>query len=833
VAKWYGLDEAEIDTTEPELWIYDERLLVRSERPQELVWRIDVSPPYLSAINELVLVNAQTGAVSLHFNQIDSALNRTIYNNNNTFSGLPGLGPVRTEGGPVHAVTDVNEAYDHAGDTYNFYLTNHGRDSLDGAGMGLVSTVRYCEPTFPCPYNNAFWNGSQMAYGDGLTSDDTVGHELTHGVTQFTSNLFYYYQSGAINESLSDVWGEFIDLGNGAGTDTPAVRWLLFEDDTGGASRNMSNPPAFGDPDKMTSGNYWTTAADSGGVHTNSGINNKAAYLMVDGGTFNGKTVTAMGITKVAKIYYEAQTNLLTSGSDYGDLYNALYQGCLNLVGTSGISSADCQEVRDATDAVEMNLEPTPGFNPEAAMCPAGQAPTALFSDDLESGGGNWVASTITGPNAWGLVTDFAHSGTVSLYANGFWLSSDSYVRMASNVALPSASSPYLWFAHAYDFESPNYDGGFLEYSTNSGGSWSDAGSLIDSGQAYDGAINAGFGNPAAGHAAYLDTSHGYVSTRVNLASLTGQSVRFRWRQSTDSSFGDIGWLLDDVRIYTCGVAWQASNFAWYQANPSSGCNLSMPIPPSSPAATGLCATFDLTIPTGTYTYRSVLKLDGNPIVDANFPGTNLYSGTWHQRFPTATGPGAYVFEVWVNGVMIGSGQVVIAGTPTPTFTPTPTPTPTATPIPTPTPTPTATPIPTPSPTPSPSPTPMGVDSDNDGIDDAQDNCRYWTNAGQALPPWPVATDDPDCDGFSTAEEFSMNTYWDFQCPITILFDAWPPDFTKDRLVNIIDVLAIKPAFNLPAASNPRFDLSSGGGTNINIVDVLVMKNFFTMTCTP
>ena len=135
VAKWYGLDESEIETSQTELWIFDERLLRRSERPQELVWRIDVSPVYLSAIKELVLVNAQSGGVSLHFNQIDSALNRTIYDNNNTTSGLPGLGPVRTEGGPAHAVTDVNEAYDYTGDTYDFYLTNHGRDSLDNAGM--------------------------------------------------------------------------------------------------------------------------------------------------------------------------------------------------------------------------------------------------------------------------------------------------------------------------------------------------------------------------------------------------------------------------------------------------------------------------------------------------------------------------------------------------------------------------------------------------------------------------------------------------------------------------------------------------------------------------
>ena len=100
-----------------------------------------------------------------------------------------------------------------------------------------------------------------MYYGTGFTSgDDVVGHELAHGVTEFTSNLFYYYQSGAINESLSDVFGELVDLTNGRGTDTPAVRWQLGEDLPAiGVIRDMENPrpPAAPDPDRMTSPDYF------------------------------------------------------------------------------------------------------------------------------------------------------------------------------------------------------------------------------------------------------------------------------------------------------------------------------------------------------------------------------------------------------------------------------------------------------------------------------------------------------------------------------------------------------------------------------------------------
>ena len=134
----------------------------------------------------------------------------------------------------------------------------------------------------PCPLDNAFWNGAQMVYGESFAgADDVVGHELTHGVTDATSRLLYYGESGAINESMSDVMGELIDLGNGI--DQPADNWLLGEDLPIGEIRSMINPPSFGDPDKMTSTLYFGGPQDSHGVHTNSGVDNKAAYLIARG----------------------------------------------------------------------------------------------------------------------------------------------------------------------------------------------------------------------------------------------------------------------------------------------------------------------------------------------------------------------------------------------------------------------------------------------------------------------------------------------------------------------------------------------------------------------
>jgi Zn-dependent metalloprotease len=481
---------------------------------------------------------------------------RSTYTANNG-SGLPGTFLCNQNQSPC-TVGDAhaNAAHLYAAQTYDFYKTYHNRDSIDNAGLTIISTVHY-----KSGYANAFWNGSQMVYGDAYgfpLADDVVAHELTHGVTQYESNLFYYYQSGAINEALSDIWGEFVDQTNGQGNDSPGVKWLMGEDVSGlGALRNMANPPAFGDPDKMTSPLYYGGDGDNGGVHTNSGVLNKAAFLIADGGVFNGKAVTGLGITKAAPVFYETQTNMLTSGSDYADVYNALYQACLNLVGGSqGITYNDCLEVRDATDAVEMNKQPLTGSAPEAALCPANTALlNTLFSDDLESGPANWTFSAVSGFSSWSRTTDYAASSLYMLWGNDANTNSDSVAAMNLNVALPPGAQAYLHFKHAFGFEDylgRYYDGGWLEYSTNGGGSWNDAGPLFSGGQNYNGSIIAGFGNPNAGHQALIADSHGYVSSRFDLSSLAGQNIRFRWRMSTDPSFSDLGWVVDDVRLHTC-----------------------------------------------------------------------------------------------------------------------------------------------------------------------------------------------------------------------------------------------------------------------------------------
>ena len=241
-AKTHGVSAATLVATTPELWVYSPGIIGPASGPAALVWRMDVTPTAIAPIRELVLVDAQRGSIPLHFNQTETARNRNTYTANNT-TGLPGT-LVCNEANPCLSPPNdahVSTAHIYAGDTYDFYLANHARDSLNGAGLTLTSTVH-----FNVNYFNAFWNGSQMVYGDAAgfpLADDVVAHELTHGVTQDTSNLFYYYQSGAINESFSDVWGELVDLVNGKGNDTAGVRWQLGEDISGlGAIRNMQDP---------------------------------------------------------------------------------------------------------------------------------------------------------------------------------------------------------------------------------------------------------------------------------------------------------------------------------------------------------------------------------------------------------------------------------------------------------------------------------------------------------------------------------------------------------------------------------------------------------------
>jgi bacillolysin len=630
--------------SQPRLEIFNRGMLDEGAFPTRLAWFVEA---HGDALREFIWIDAETGASLLNFSQLPEARNRTVYD---VALGtmLPGT-LVRSEGGPASPVTDVNQAYDYAGVTYDYFFTQHGRDSFDGAGAEIKSSVRYRHPSQPgVPYQNAFWSGTlrQMVYGEGFAAaDDVVGHELTHAVIEYSANLLYYNQSGALNESYADIFGETIDQLSalGGGNDGPAARWVLAEDLAAfpGGIRNMMTPTAFGDPGKLSDPQFvcrsdaWTSpTADLGGVHSNSGVPNHAFALMVDGGAYNGQTIAGIGVLKASLIQYRALTTYLTSGSGFRDNSAALNQSCTDLLGIGGITAGDCTQVATAILAVEMAnpLSCTGATPPPATFCPLGGNPVPLFADGFESGGGNWGVSSTSAAN-WGLINDFAKNGRIAGYGVDANVISDHRIAMNSAVAIPPNAR--MAFDHAFEFEhigtSFFYDGGVIEYSTNNGTTWTDAGGLIDAGQAYNGTLDPT--NALGARTAFARSSFGYTGSRLNLATLAGQSVRFRFRVGTDPSVGSLGWAIDNIVIYTCsGVT-------------------TGPLPPTGFAATSIVGnqvTFNWTPPVGGSPPTGYLiaggvtpgSVDASVQTGSTFPGFSLQAptGSFYVRVYTLSG---------------------------------------------------------------------------------------------------------------------------------------------------------------------------------------------------
>lgn len=272
-----------------------------------------------------------------------SGKNRTVYDAKNG-SNLSSSVVVRKEGDPASNDVAVNEAYDGSGATYDLFKNIYGRDSIDGNGLPLNSYVHYQKN-----YDNAFWDGSRMVYGDGdgelfnrfTIAIDVMGHELTHGVTQYEAKLVYSQQPGALNESMSDVFGSLVkqySLNQTADqSDWLIGQGLLASGVNGVALRSMKAPgtayndPVLGkDPQPAHMKDYVTTISDNGGVHINSGIPNRAFYL----------TATEIGgfaWEKAGQIWYITLRDKLTSTSNFQSCADLTYQTAGELFGTNSI----------------------------------------------------------------------------------------------------------------------------------------------------------------------------------------------------------------------------------------------------------------------------------------------------------------------------------------------------------------------------------------------------------------------------------------------------------------------------------------------------------------
>ena len=285
---------------------------------------------------------------------------RLVYDMNhiNLMQLLPGK-LVRSEGDSPVSDEAANEAYDYSGVTYDFYKEIFNRNSLDDRGMSLISSVH-----FGTRFNNAFWNGEQMVYGDGdgslfirfTKALDVVAHELTHGVVQHTSNLQYLNESGALNEHFADAMSALVKQWH-LKQDVTQADWMLGDAIMGSrvtakclrtfkAEKAYENDPILGtDPQPKHMKDKYTGFDDNGGVHINSGIPNHAFYLVA-------MELGGNAWEKVGPIWYQTLKNL-NQFSDFQEAASMTNEVAGTMFGTGSIEQ---QAVKKAWDGVGITV---------------------------------------------------------------------------------------------------------------------------------------------------------------------------------------------------------------------------------------------------------------------------------------------------------------------------------------------------------------------------------------------------------------------------------------------------------------------------------------------
>ena len=733
-----------------------------------LAYQVEVSNG--ADLHKDVFVDAMTGKVLDAINRVQDALFRRAYDGMNEvppYTNYPS-NPFWVEGDPFPTGTaEADNMILASGETYNHFENAFTFDS-GGLYPFFPNTSGEMHSIFNrgdgCP--NASWNSTYISFCPGTTTDDITAHEWGHAYTEFTSNLIYQWQSGALNESYSDVWGETVDLINGRGLDTPggprtaglctaftppaptltvnspppiagdypagaaafgpllditgitgdvvqaddgdttdpdgppipgytddacqplinggamagkiaiiqrgnctfvikvknaqdagaiaaivynhfvggdavlamggsdptitipslfigrtnglnivaqlptpgvnatlhvgsastdnSYRWLMGEESTafGGAIRDMWNPPCYSNPGKVTDSTFYVCsgAIDLGGVHTNSGVPNHAYALLADGGTYNGHTVPAIGMTKAAHLWFRAQSQYLVPASDFPDMADALEQSCADLIGIdlpsistgapggpSGqiIGPADCVAVSEAMAATELRVIPAfcnfqPLLNPAPpTICPGGQVPSAFLLEGFETDpfAAGWTATT--GPTSpdftprqWTWENTLPQRAGSGVFAIDFPGGScapggdeSGVIQLNSPpIAIPS-SSARLAFDHNVSTEF-TYDGGNLKISVN-GGPFTLVPGTAYTFNPYNAVLLAT--NPLAGEEGFTGTNGGsntgsWGTSAIDLTGIAnaGDSVQLRWDFGQDGCAGIVGWYVDNLSGYSC-----------------------------------------------------------------------------------------------------------------------------------------------------------------------------------------------------------------------------------------------------------------------------------------
>lgn len=320
-----------------------EVVLVDDQLPAWTLYVIDAGDGALIGVQDLLNTNRDRATYTAEHQRV-----------------LPGV-LARSEGDPASDDRDTDRAHNYAGQTYSYFADTYGRDSYDDDGASLISTVHYGQS-----YYNAFWNGQQVAYGDGMAVRDVVAHEWTHAVTQHTAGLIYEWQSGAMNESFSDVFGVMVDrndwfVGDGLPGSVLAGRPGI---------RSMADPPSLGQPDHAD--DWVETCSDNEGVHTNSGLTNKAYYNIA----------TEIGKARAERIFFRALVYYLGPEASLNDLRLAALQAADDLYGAN---SAEEAAVDSGLAAVGIDGQWEPESNDCTCAFTTVLSDRGLFGDPLES----------------------------------------------------------------------------------------------------------------------------------------------------------------------------------------------------------------------------------------------------------------------------------------------------------------------------------------------------------------------------------------------------------------------------------------------------------------
>jgi Zn-dependent metalloprotease len=728
-----------------QLLVFRSGLVRRVPGRDHLVYEVEVGNE--ADVREFVYVDAHSGKVVDRITGIHEAIDRVIHEPlfNESVIWEEGDSLPYSTGDPGND-DQVNGLIDQSAAVRDLFSNLSGGTFLSWDGTEGTMHSIWKAGFLGCP--NASWNGTSTNFCDGVASDDVVVHEWAHAYTSTTHGLIYQWQPGALNESYSDIFGELVDLINGAGTDSPAAtrsaggcsvykgnvppnlnvhsplavagsyeaagaifdppppiavtadvelvndgddeggsgsatdacqalsgftsgrialldrgnctfkskvvraqnagavgvilvntadtifrmsgsdpsiviptvmiaqsdgqvlkdqlangvnatlattaatadtyRWLMGEDSFGfgGAIRDLWNPPCLGDPAKVDSAWYHCSTSDGGGVHTNSGVPNHAFALLVDGGTFNGQSIAAIGTTKAAHVYWRAMSVYQVPDTDFADHADALQQACTDLVGIdlpdlldgepSGevIDGTDCAQVAKASLAVELAAEPPCSFQPLLDPdAPSFECGTVAFDDDFETDpAAGWTFENEGvheeyDPRDWAWTADLPPGGEGSALFGidsleiGNCVPGDddqSGVMTATSPSIPVAAPLRLAFDH-YVATEALWDGGNLKISVNKG-PFELVGPERFTFNAYNATLNGPEQNtnPLAGERAFTGGDGGQVAgswgqSQVDLTTLAapGDTIRLRFDLGVDGCNGLKGWYVDNLLVCT------------------------------------------------------------------------------------------------------------------------------------------------------------------------------------------------------------------------------------------------------------------------------------------